>query len=64
ELLNGFIEWNNLLGQPLDLSVFVRNADDERYFNGSVNRTFRLVSIGEPRTWGAQLRYRFGGDAD
>ncbi|MET0985482.1 MAG: TonB-dependent receptor plug domain-containing protein, partial [Steroidobacteraceae bacterium] len=63
ELLNGFIEWNNLLGQPLDLSVFVRNADDERYFNGSVNRTFRLVSIGEPRTWGAQLRYRFGGDA-
>ncbi len=60
-------DWTNLMGQPLDLSIFVRNALDDEWLVGSNNLItalgFHTVTYNEPRTFGIQLRYRFGEDA-
>jgi iron complex outermembrane recepter protein len=63
ELWNAELTARDLAGKPLTLTLFVKNISDEVY---SINRTSALVSFGyataiwgEPRTWGATLRYRF-----
>src|SRR5690554_3512706 len=60
------IDWANVLGKPLDLSVFVRNALNDEWLVGS-NSLITALGIqtgtyNEPRTYGLQLRYRFGED--
>ena len=58
-------DWNNLAGKEgLSLGVFVNNVTKELYKIGgvpiySVLGTTSLL-YNEPRTWGVQLRYRFG----
>jgi len=63
-LLNLNASWNNLLGQPVDLSFFMTNATNKKYIL-SVSQTwntlgFESVIPNEPRMWGFRLKYRFG----
>ncbi len=66
-LLNLSAEWNGILGSPLDLRVFATNVTNKLY------RTYSYVGVkqasgfsnslyGEPRMYGASLRFRFGGE--
>jgi iron complex outermembrane receptor protein len=63
-LLNLNVNWNNVLGQPVDAAFFMTNVTDEIY---PVNLGSTLASAGyenllygAPRMWGVRLRYRFG----
>ena len=59
------VDWNNLAGQEgLSIGAFVNNVTKETYKAGGVPiyTTLGTTSLlySEPRTWGLQLRYRFG----
>jgi iron complex outermembrane receptor protein len=63
-LLNLNASWNDLLGQPVDLSFFMTNVTNKKYVL-SVSQTwntlgFESVVPNEPRMWGFRLKYRFG----
>jgi iron complex outermembrane receptor protein len=65
ELLNLNANWDRVFGSSVDLSVFGTNVTDEEYvtsINGSLlgRLGFANASLGEPRMWGARLRYSFG----
>lgn len=68
ENLNLRLDWKHFLGSAIDASIFVRNATDDLHLVGESNFLSNLgVATGvynEPRTFGVQLRYRFGGDAN
>jgi iron complex outermembrane receptor protein len=62
-LLNGSLRLNNIGGMGLDLSIFANNIADKVYrvsnsnsFSGSL---YAATLYGEPRTFGAKMRYRF-----
>ena len=64
-LVNGRIDWNNVLGNAVDISLFVRNLFDKEYklhggglIASQLGTTTALY--GDPRTFGIQLRARFG----
>lgn len=65
--LNLRIDWKNALGTQVDASLFARNVTDDLHLVGMSNFLsplgFATGVYNEPRTFGAQLRYRFGGDA-
>lgn len=66
--LNARLDWNNIGGSPVDGSLFVRNAFDDVWKVGA-NSLINAIGIhtstyNEPRTFGAQLRVRFGADAN
>jgi iron complex outermembrane receptor protein len=57
--------WDNLLGNPLDASLFVTNATNTRYLVQAqslynLGFGFADATYGEPRMFGVRLRYRFG----
>ena len=57
-------DWRDILGYPLDLSVFVNNVNDKQHVEtGNTGGYFTIgltaLSFSMPRTWGAQLTYRF-----
>ncbi|HEY5048100.1 MAG TPA: TonB-dependent receptor [Rhizomicrobium sp.] len=61
------LDWENFLGQPVDASLFVDNAFDKTYQVGA-NPYLHLIGTNAsiyapPRMWGAELRYRFGAEA-
>jgi iron complex outermembrane receptor protein len=63
--LNLRFDWANIVGQPIDVGFFVRNATNELHAEsiGSFlpNGLFVLGAVyNEPRMWGAEVRYRFG----
>jgi iron complex outermembrane recepter protein len=62
-LLNFDAEWKNIAGRPVDLEVFVTNVADEQYIqqNLAYYNVFGSVAVlyGEPRMYGARLRYNF-----
>ncbi|WP_176598646.1 MULTISPECIES: TonB-dependent receptor [Sphingobium] len=62
-LVNGRIAWNDVLGAPVDASFFVNNLTNKTYFRGGIGLQTLLgithASVGEPRTYGMQLRFRF-----
>lgn len=66
--LNLRADWKHALGSPVDASIFVRNATNDLHLVGVSNFLSSLGAItgvyNEPRTFGVQLRYRFGGDAN
>ena len=66
KLVNFNAAWTNLMGTPLDVSVFVNNATQEEYNRAILNiytsLGFDARTPGEPRTYGVQLRYRFGAE--
>lgn len=65
ELVNFNLNWMNIFQSSFDASLFVTNALDEEYTAfipgnyGSLGGEFRVV--GQPRMFGARLRYSFGG---
>jgi iron complex outermembrane receptor protein len=65
-LINLRVDWNDIAGSPLDLGLFVRNLADKEYQSGpnaSGQSLGLLTSLyGPPRMYGAELRYRFGGE--
>ncbi|HEY1838001.1 MAG TPA: TonB-dependent receptor [Rhizomicrobium sp.] len=66
-LLNLRFDWDNFLGKPLDLSLFMNNVTNQTYKVGGdalLHLTGTSASIyGPPRMFGVELRYRFGADA-
>lgn len=66
-LLNARLSWNNIFGRPIDASIFADNLTNELaeiHGNDLLNSLgFAAVSYGPPRTYGVQLRVRFGASA-
>jgi iron complex outermembrane receptor protein len=64
-LVNLRVDWNNVAGYPVDVGFFVTNLLDRLYQAGNFPTLESLgyyASVyGEPRMFGVQLRYRFGG---
>ena len=57
--------WTDIAGSPFDLGLFVTNLTKRKYFVyvpglGSPTLGFEDASVGEPRMFGARLRYHFG----
>ena len=66
--LNLRLDWNNVGGLPVDASFFVRNATNDTRLSAIANF---LTAIGvvngiydEPRTYGLQIRVRFGANGN
>ena len=64
-LLNLAVEWNSVLGSNFDARFFVNNLTDKVYktsitsgYSQAMGTTSSMY--GEPRMYGASLRYRFG----
>lgn len=63
DLLNLNVSWNSIVGAPVDISLFGTNVTQKKYYTfvpGLVTAGFESASIGEPRMFGARVRYRFG----
>jgi iron complex outermembrane receptor protein len=63
KVLNLNVNWEGVGGTPIDASLFVTNVTKEKTFlhvNVQVSSGFLSRIVGEPRMWGARLRYRFG----
>ncbi len=63
ELYNFNLSWMNILGAPLDLSMFLTNAFDQEYetYTSGTYYTLGFESrmSGLPKMYGARLRYSF-----
>jgi iron complex outermembrane recepter protein len=63
-LLNMRLEWNEIMGSSFDASLFVSNATDKIYrvgqYSSYVSNGYITSFYGEPRMFGAHLRFRFG----
>jgi len=64
-LLNWRIDWNSIMGTTFDVGFFMTNATDTLFPVGSFGlynqQGFVSYDWNEPRMWGFELRYRFGG---
>lgn len=61
-LVNLHASWKGILGSPIDLSLFMNNVADNHYYihaNDSNTSGFVSYYLGEPRTFGARLRFSF-----
>jgi iron complex outermembrane recepter protein len=63
-LLNLHVDWNGIMGLPLDVTAFGTNMTNRQYIVGGYpiygSLGFTSALYGEPRMYGASLRYRFG----
>ena len=62
-LVNLSADWDNMLGYPLDLQLYMTNATDSRYLQGA-SAGFSGLGLStavyaDPRRYGIRLRYRF-----
>jgi len=66
-LLNLRLDWQNVMGHPVDMGFYIRNATDKVYAiaNSGFMDTFGHVGriYGDPRTYGFEIRARFGAAA-
>ena len=64
ENLNLNLSWNNIVGIPLDLSLFATNVTDKQYYSSTAgiytNFSYDVAYLNQPTLYGARLRYRFG----
>jgi iron complex outermembrane receptor protein len=64
ENLNLNLNWNSIVGIPLDLSLFATNVTDKQYYlaTAGVYQSFGydVAYLNEPRMYGARLKYHFG----
>ncbi len=63
DLFNASVDWRDVMGKPIDLRAYVKNLTDEEYATGGVSvwtTGFITYILGAPRTYGFELRYRFG----
>lgn len=60
-ILNLRADWQRPFGSPVDLGLFVTNANDRVYYlGGSSLNGFTTSPIAAPRMFGVELSYRFG----
>jgi iron complex outermembrane receptor protein len=63
-LVNTNLNWNGIFGSGFDVSLFVTNTFDKQYRSAITNSWgsfgYEIEVPGEPRMYGARLRYRFG----
>jgi iron complex outermembrane receptor protein len=63
-LVNLAINWKNIAGNPLDLSLYATNVTKQKYWvsnvNGISSTGAQFLILGEPRMYGFRLKYRFG----
>jgi len=68
DLLSARLDWTNLFGRPIDLSIWGKNLTNETYLIGGTDIDqelgFSIGTYGEPRTYGVTLRYKLGEDAE
>jgi iron complex outermembrane recepter protein len=64
-LLNLNLSWNSIAASPVDLALFATNITQKNYYTyvpGIYNTIgFETAELGQPRMFGARLRYSFGG---
>lgn len=62
-LVNASLDWSDVMGTPLDLSLWTKNLTDEEYYTGGVevysSVGFQTENLGAPRTYGISMRYQF-----
>jgi iron complex outermembrane receptor protein len=65
DLLNLNIGWSNILGKPVDLSLFATNVTAREYYTfaaglgGNGGTGFEVASVGQPRMFGARIKLRY-----
>lgn len=64
-LVNLRLDWNNVMGNPVDLSIYAKNLFNKTFVIGSGNLISSQLGTttyiyGDPRVIGVQLRARFG----
>jgi iron complex outermembrane receptor protein len=65
DLLNLNLNWNAIAGSPVDVSLFATNVTGKEYYQfipglASPGAGVEFGVLGEPRMYGARIRYRFG----
>jgi iron complex outermembrane receptor protein len=68
DVVNAKLDWNGVFGTSLDASLFAKNLFKEEYIFGPGLTPVNAIPVatalfGAPRTYGIQLRYRFGAAA-
>jgi iron complex outermembrane recepter protein len=62
--LNLNLNWDNIFGHPLDLSLFGTNVMGEKYYLASAgiyqSFGYDVAYLNQPTMYGARLKYRFG----
>jgi len=63
------LDWNNVMGNPIDVSFFVKNVTNKTFKIGNGNLIASGLGTttylyGDPRIYGVQLRARFGQSAE
>jgi len=62
-LVNVNVDWKDVGGLPVDLSLFATNVTREKYpvaASGIMQLGYDALVLGEPRMYGARLRFKFG----
>jgi len=63
QLVNARLTWSDVMGSPVDVSVFARNLFNEKYYTGgNAGQSGGLpnsVNSGLPRFWGGEVRVTF-----
>ena len=63
-ILNLNVNWNKVMGSPIDAAFFVTNVTNQiypvQYGNGYSSAGFETLIMGQPRMYGFRLRYSFG----
>jgi iron complex outermembrane receptor protein len=66
-LLNLNLDWSNVGGRPVDLSIFATNVTNEIYpvsaGSGYLSAGFDTLTYASPRMYGVRLRYHFGAES-
>ena len=65
-LLNLSLNWEGILGSPVDLGLFATNVTKKKYYlfaGGLHGLGMETAVVGEPRMFGARARVRFGAAA-
>ena len=65
ENIDARIDWTNIMGQPIDASLFMHNVTDNLHAQGATTiytgLGFTSIAYAPPRMYGFSLKYRFGG---
>lgn len=67
-LWNFRLDWQDVMGNPVDVAFFMRNIDDEVYQlvrNDFIDSLGNAAAIyGDPKVYGFEIRARFGASAE
>jgi iron complex outermembrane receptor protein len=64
DLVNLSLDWNSIVGKPVDLMLFATNVTNKAYYTFipgiGLSTGFETAQLGLPRMYGLRLRVRFG----